>query len=127
MASYSTYLTKEKEEELRNIANAIVAPGKGLLAADESTGSMEKRLTSIGLENIEENRRIYRQLLFTGDDELAKHISGVIMFEETFYQKTDDGTPFVEVLKKKGIIPGIKVSIFFFICLLAMKFCLSNV
>lgn len=110
MASYSTYLTKEQEDELRNIANAIVAPGKGILAADESTGSMEKRLKPLGLENTEENRRLYRQLLFTTDDELAKHVSGVILFEETFYQKTDDGTPFVEVLKKKGIIPGIKVN-----------------
>jgi fructose-bisphosphate aldolase class I len=109
MASYSQYLTKEKEDELRAIANAIVAPGKGILAADESTGSMEKRLTSIGLENTEENRRKYRQTLFTGSDELGKYISGVILFDETFYQKTDDGTPFVEVLQKKGIIPGIKV------------------
>ncbi|CAJ0943007.1 unnamed protein product, partial [Mesorhabditis belari] len=109
MASYSQFLTKEKEDELRAIANAIVAPGKGILAADESTGSMDKRMASIGLENTEENRRKYRQTLFTGSDELGKHISGVIFFHETFYQKTDDGTPFVEVLKKKGIIPGIKV------------------
>jgi fructose-bisphosphate aldolase class I len=109
MASYSQFLTKEKEDELRSIANAIVAPGKGILAADESTGSMEKRLTSIGLENNEENRRKYRQLLFTGNADLGKYISGVIMFHETFYQKTDDGTPFVEILKSQGIIPGIKV------------------
>ncbi|ETN69103.1 fructose-bisphosphate aldolase class-I [Necator americanus] len=109
MASYSQYLTKEKEDELRGIANAIVASGKGILAADESTGSMEKRLKSIGLENTEENRRKYRQLLFTGNPDLGKHISGVIMFHETFYQKADDGTRFVDVLKKQGIIPGIKV------------------
>ncbi|CAJ0599299.1 unnamed protein product [Cylicocyclus nassatus] len=109
MASYSQYLTKEKEDELRGIANAIVTPGKGLLAADESTGSMEKRLKSIGVENTEENRRKYRQLLFTGNPDLGKHISGVIMFHETFYQKADDGTRFVDVLKKQGIIPGIKV------------------
>lgn len=109
MASYSQYLSKEKEDELRAIAQAIVAEGKGILAADESTGSMDKKLKPIGLENNEENRRVYRQLLFNGDDALAKNISGVIMFEETFYQKTDDGTPFVEVLKKKGIIPGIKL------------------
>ncbi|CAJ0572826.1 unnamed protein product, partial [Mesorhabditis spiculigera] len=106
---YAQYLSKEKEDELRQIANAIVAPGKGILAADESTGSMEKRLASIGLENNEENRRKYRQTLFTGSDELAKHISGVIMFHETFYQKADCGTTFIDVLKKKGIIPGIKV------------------
>lgn len=111
MASYGVYLTKEKEDELRSIANAIVTPGKGILAADESTGSMEKRLQSIGLENTEENRRKYRQLLFTAGEgqELGKYISGVIMFHETFYQKTDDGKPFVDVLKEQGIIPGIKV------------------
>ena len=111
MASYGVYLTKEKEDELRSIANAIVTPGKGILAADESTGSMEKRLQSIGLENTEENRRKYRQLLFTAGEgqELGKYISGVIMFHETFYQKTDDGKPFVELLKEQGIIPGIKV------------------
>ncbi|EYB95416.1 hypothetical protein Y032_0160g3341 [Ancylostoma ceylanicum] len=109
MASYSQFLPKEKEDELRGIANAIVSAGKGILAADESTGSMEKRLKSIGLENTEENRRKYRQLLFTGNPDLGKHISGVIMFHETFYQKADDGTRFVDALKKQGIIPGIKV------------------
>ncbi|KAI0989027.1 hypothetical protein GJ496_009082 [Pomphorhynchus laevis] len=103
------YLTKVQEEELVKIAHAIVSKGKGILAADESTGSMAKRLGPIGLENTEENRRQYRQLLFTAPDDLAKYISGVIMFDETFYQKTDDGTPFVKVLQQKGIIPGIKV------------------
>uniref|UniRef100_A0AC35U0Y2 Fructose-bisphosphate aldolase n=1 Tax=Rhabditophanes sp. KR3021 TaxID=114890 RepID=A0AC35U0Y2_9BILA len=109
MSSYSQYLTTEQEDELRAIAKAIVAPGKGILAADESTGSMEKRLSPLGLENTEENRRKYRQMLFTADEEIATYISGVILFDETFYQKTDDGTPFVELLKKRGIIPGIKV------------------
>ncbi|KAJ1374941.1 Fructose-bisphosphate aldolase 1 [Parelaphostrongylus tenuis] len=109
MASYSQYLTKEKEDELRSIANAIVTPGKGILAADESTGSMEKKMKGLGLPNTEENRRKYRQLLFTANPELNKHISGVIFFDETFYQKTDDGTLFVDVLKKQNIIPGIKV------------------
>lgn len=109
MASYSTYLTKEQEDELRAIANQIVSPGKGILAADESIGSMEKRLTPLGLENTEENRRIYRQLLFTGNEELQQYISGVILFDETFYQATDDGVRFVDVLKSKGIVPGIKV------------------
>lgn len=109
MASYAQYLTREQEEELRQIANAIVAPGKGILAADESTGSMTKKLGPIGMENIEENRRLYRRMLFTSDKVMAENISGVIMFHETFYQKTNDGTPFVEVLKQKGIIPGIKV------------------
>lgn len=109
MASYSQFLTKEQEAELRGIAHAIVAKGKGILAADESTGSMDKKLKPIGLENVEENRRLYRQILFTASDECSKYLSGVIMFHETFYQKTDDGTPFVQVLKKKGILPGIKV------------------
>ncbi|XGW17223.1 hypothetical protein V3C99_002102 [Haemonchus contortus] len=109
MASYSQYLTKEQEDELRGIANAIVAPGKGILAADESTGSMDKKMQNIGTENTEEQRRKYRQLLFTASPEMSKHISGVIMFHETFYQKTDDGTRFVDVLKKQGVIPGIKV------------------
>jgi len=107
--SYAQYLTKEKEDELRATANAIVAPGKGILAADESTGSMAKRLGPIGLENTEENRRKYRQILFTSDASMAENISGVILFHETMYQKTDDGTPFVEILKQRGIIPGIKV------------------
>lgn len=109
MASYSQYLTKNQEDELRAIANAIVQPGKGILAADESIGSMEKRLKPLGLENTEENRRLYRQLLFTGPVETSQYISGVILFHETLYQKADDGTPFVEILKKRGIIPGIKV------------------
>jgi fructose-bisphosphate aldolase class I len=109
MASYSQYLSKEQEDELRAIANAIVTPGKGILAADESIGSMEKRLVALGLENTEENRRKYRQLLFTGNDDLSSYISGVILFDETLYQKTDDGVRFVDVLKSKGIIPGIKV------------------
>ncbi|VDP16096.1 unnamed protein product [Soboliphyme baturini] len=109
MASYATYLTPEKEQELREIAQAIVTPGKGILAADESTGSMAKRLTPIGLENVEENRRKYRQMLFTVDMEMSSYISGVIMFHESFYQKADSGKTFVQELKDKGIIPGIKV------------------
>ncbi|KHN80527.1 Fructose-bisphosphate aldolase 1 [Toxocara canis] len=102
-------LTLAQKEELRQIAAAILAPGKGILAADESTGSMDKKLKPIGLENTEENRRQYRQLLFTTPDQVSRYISGVIMFDETFYQKTDNGIPFVELLKRKKIIPGIKV------------------
>lgn len=109
MASYSEYLTKAQQEELRNIANAIVAPGKGILAADESEGSMAKRLSPIGLDNTPENRRIYRQILFTAGADLSKYISGVILFHETVYQKADDGRTFIEVLKANGLIPGIKV------------------
>jgi len=109
MASYSQFLSKEKEEELRTNAKKIVAAGKGILAADESPGSMAKRLESIGLENTEENRRKYRQMLFTSDKVMTDYISGVIMFHETLYQKADDGTPFVKILQDKNIIPGIKV------------------
>lgn len=109
MPTFGTYLTEAQQKELRDIANSIVAPGKGILAADESTGSMGKRFSGIGVENTEENRRLYRQLLFTADPTLSQHISGVIMFHETFYQKTDDGTPFVKVLQDRGMIPGIKV------------------
>lgn len=103
------YLTAVQQEELARIANAIVAPGKGILAADESTGSMEKRLQGINVENTAENRRQYRQLLFTTDPSIAQNISGVIFFDETFYQKTDDGILFPQVLRSRGIIPGIKV------------------
>jgi len=109
MPRYNQYLTKEQQDELRKIANAIVAPGKGILAADESTGTMGKRLAQIGVENNEENRRQYRQLLFTAGKELSEHVSGVILFHETFYQKSDDGTPLVKLLQDNGIIPGIKV------------------
>lgn len=103
------YLTPEKEQELARIAKAIVAPGKGILAADESIGSMNKKLNPIGLENTEENRRLYRQILFSVDPAVSQAISGVILFDETFYQKADDGTPFPQLLKQRGIIPGIKV------------------
>lgn len=103
------YLTEEQKKELAATANAIVTAGKGILAADESTGTMGKRLADIKLENTEENRRFYRQLLFTSDKSYANYISGVILFDETFRQKTDDGKPFVQVLKDIGVIPGIKV------------------
>jgi len=96
--------------ELSGIAQAIVADGKGILAADESAGTMGKRLASCGLENTEENRRNYRELLFTSDAEkMSAAISGVILFHETLYQKASDGRNLVELIKEKGIIPGIKV------------------
>ncbi|KAL4713632.1 hypothetical protein ACJJTC_002979 [Scirpophaga incertulas] len=109
MTTYFQYPTPELQEELRKIAQAIVAPGKGILAADESTGTMGKRLQDIGVENTEDNRRKYRQLLFTTDPAISENISGVILFHETLYQKADDGTPLVSLLEKRGIIPGIKV------------------
>lgn len=94
--------------ELIQTARAIAAPGKGILAADESTGTIGQRFDSIKVENTENNRRKYRQLLFTAEG-IENYISGVILFDETLYQKADDGTPFVDILKSKGIIPGIKV------------------
>ncbi|GFR75025.1 fructose-bisphosphate aldolase [Elysia marginata] len=106
---FAQYLTPAQEDELRQIANAIVAPGKGILAADESVGTMGKRLQNINLPNTEDNRRKYRELLFTADNSMANNISGVILFDETFRQSTADGVPFVKVLQDKGIIPGIKV------------------
>jgi len=95
-------------KELNQIAEAMVAPGKGILAADESTGTIEKRLSSINVPNTEENRRDYREMLFT-TPEIEKYISGVILYDETIRQKAKDGTPLVEILKKRGIVPGIKV------------------
>jgi fructose-bisphosphate aldolase class I len=94
--------------ELARIAKAMVAKNKGILAADESSGTITKRFTSIKIESTEENRRIYRELLFTAPG-VAEYISGVILYDETIRQKTKDGTPFPEYLAKQGIIPGIKV------------------
>ena len=89
-------------------AQELVAPGKGILAADESTPTMAKRLAGVGLESTEERRRAYRQLLFTTPG-LSRHVSGVILFDETVRQVADDGTPMVELLVRQGLIPGIKV------------------
>merc|ERR1719343_1262288 len=86
----------------------MVKEGKGLLACDESTGTVGARLESIGLENNEDNRRTWRNLLFTTEG-IEQYISGAILFEETLYQDDPDGKPFVDVMKEKGIIPGIKV------------------
>jgi len=95
-------------DELKETAAAMVRPGYGLLACDESTGTVGKRLESIGMENIEDNRRDWRELLFRTEG-LGNYISGSILFEETLFQNAKDGTPFVDVLKSQGIIPGIKV------------------
>jgi fructose-bisphosphate aldolase class I len=94
--------------ELQETAQALVAPGKGILAADESGGTIKKRFDSIGVESTEDNRRAYREMLFRTDG-AADHISGVILFDETIRQKAADGTPLVELLEKQGVIPGIKV------------------
>ena len=95
-------------DAMRETARELVAPGKGILAADESSGTIEKRFDQIGVGSTEDTRRAYRQLLFTTPG-LEEHISGVIMFDETIRQSTDDGIRFTEVLEKTGVIPGIKV------------------
>jgi fructose-bisphosphate aldolase class I len=91
-------------------AKALVAPGKGILAADESSGTIKKRFDSISVESTEGNRRDYREMLFTAQD-VGKYISGVILFDETIRQDAADGTPLVELLEGQGIIPGIKVDL----------------
>jgi fructose-bisphosphate aldolase class I len=100
--------TTAAESTLQQIAKAMVQPGKGILATDESTGTIAKRFDAIGVENTEENRKQYRGALFSTSD-IGEYISGVIMFEETLTQSFDDGTTFVEALGLKGVIPGIKV------------------
>jgi fructose-bisphosphate aldolase, class I len=94
--------------ELEQTARALVAEGKGILAADESDGTIKKRFDSIGAESTEENRRAYRELLFATEG-AEEYISGVILFDETIRQSAEDGTPFPKLLESKGIIPGIKV------------------
>lgn len=103
-----SHLSSEKKKRLHEIACAIVAPGKGILAADESNASVHKRFSEIKLENNEENRRLFRQMLFTAPG-IEKYLGGVIFFEETFYQKDDSGKLFVDGLREKGIRAGIKL------------------
>jgi fructose-bisphosphate aldolase class I len=95
-------------EAMRTTARELVSPGRGILAADESTGTIQKRFDQIGVGSTEENRRRYRQLLFTTPG-LGEHISGVILYDETIRQSADDGRTFVQVLQDAGSIPGIKV------------------
>ena len=95
-------------EELASTAGALVAPGKGILAADESTGTMTKRLAGIGVESTPDSRRAWREVLFT-TPEIGQAVSGVILYDETIRQKASDGRPLVEVLQSGGVIPGIKV------------------
>ncbi|MGH2830555.1 MAG: class I fructose-bisphosphate aldolase [Actinomycetota bacterium] len=94
--------------ELRSVARALVAPGKGILAADESGGTIKKRFDSINVESTEDTRRAYREMLFTTPG-AHEFISGVILYDETIRQKASDGRPFVDVLSSQGVIPGIKV------------------
>src|SRR5437660_2861385 len=96
--------------ELAEIARALVAPGKGILAADESSGTIKKRFDTIDLESTEDNRRAYREMLFRTKG-LGDHISGVILYDETIRQKALDGTPMTKILTDHGMIPGIKVDL----------------
>lgn len=96
-------------ERLQDIAAAMMAPGKGLLAADESTGTIKKRFDTIGLESTADSRRDYREMLFRSDEAMKGCISGVILFDETLRQQARDGTQFVDLIRSSGAIPGIKV------------------
>ncbi len=96
-------------ERLEDIAIAMVAEGQGILAADESTGTIKKRFDSINVESTEDKRRDYREMLFRSDEAMKNHISGVILFEETLGQKAVDGTPLVDLIRAAGAVPGIKV------------------
>src|SRR6201989_623576 len=95
--------------ELNKIANALVVPGKGILAADESSGTIKKRFDAIKVESTEDNRRDYREMLFRSKEAMSKYISGVILYDETIWQKAKDGTPLVKLIEQAGCIPGIKV------------------
>ena len=96
-------------ERLEDIAAAMVTAGKGILAADESSGTIKKRFDSINAESTEDNRRDYREMLFRSTEAMENHISGVILFDETLRQKAADGTPLVDIIKATGAVPGIKV------------------
>jgi len=95
-------------DALNKVAEAMVAPGRGILAADESTGTIKKRFDAIGVENTEDNRRDYRELMFRAT-EAMKYVSGVILFDETIWQNAKDGAPLVKLIEHAGSIPGIKV------------------
>ena len=96
-------------EALNKVAKTMAAPGKGILAADESSGTIKKRFDAIGVESTEDNRRDYREMLFRSTEAMSKHISGVILYDETIWQKAKDGTPLVKIIERAGSIPGIKV------------------
>src|SRR4051794_8965998 len=96
-------------DELNRIANAMVQPGKGILAADESSSTIQKRFDAIGVASTQDNRRDYRELLFRATDAMRNYISGVILFDETLRQQAKDGTPLVKLIEQAGSIPGIKV------------------
>src|SRR5690349_22378952 len=95
--------------ELNKVATAMVAKGRGILAADESTGTIKKRFESIGVESTADSRRDYREMLFRSSEAMGKYISGVILYDETIRQNAKDGAPLVKLIEKAGSIPGIKV------------------
>src|SRR4030095_12383262 len=95
--------------ELNRVAQAMVTPGKGILAADESSGTIQKRFEQIGVQSTADSRRDYRELLFRSTEDMSKHISGVILYDETIRQNAKDGTSLVKVIEKAGSLPGIKV------------------
>src|SRR5919202_5765330 len=96
-------------DQLTKVAEAMVKPGKGILAADESTGTIKKRFDAIGVDSTADTRRDYRELLFRSTEAMSKHISGVILYDETIRQNAKDGTPLVKLIAQAGSIPGIKV------------------
>ncbi|MEA2922292.1 MAG: fructose-bisphosphate aldolase, class [Bradyrhizobium sp.] len=95
--------------DLNKVALAMVAPGKGILAADESTGTIKKRFDAINVESTEQTRRDYREMLFRSGEAMSRYISGVILYDETIWQDAKDGTPLVKLIEQSGAIPGIKV------------------
>jgi fructose-bisphosphate aldolase class I len=95
--------------DLNTIALAMVAPGKGLLAADESSGTIKKRFDAINVVSTEESRRDYREMLFRSSEAMTRYISGVILYDETIWQNAKDGTPLVKIIEQSGAVPGIKV------------------
>src|SRR3977135_3377201 len=97
------------KDGLVKTALAMVTPGKGILAADESSGTIKKRFDAIGVESTEDSRRDYREMLFRAKEAMSKHISGVILYDETIWQNAKDGTPLVRLIEQQGAIPGIKV------------------
>src|SRR5205814_4809052 len=96
-------------DELNKLAQRMVAPGRGILAADESSSTIKKRFDSIGVESTADSRRDYREFMFRSTEAMSKHISGVILYDETLRQKAKDGTPLVKLIEQAGALPGIKV------------------
>ncbi|KAL7065051.1 hypothetical protein AAHC03_05099 [Spirometra sp. Aus1] len=108
---FALYLPPNKEDELSAIANKLVIAGKGILAADETPSTLGVRFKSIGLQNTPENRKAYRQVLFSADCSISRYISGIILHPETLEEATDNGTPLISLITDRKIIPGVKVDL----------------